>query len=91
MLAKKCLMRIKKHYLTPTLVGSDIVYAGGIAAVQPYEVFFRLNFDFKNECQINLIITKNHAADPEKGFVIKSISKPYGRETAMPLAWELKY
>ena len=35
------------------------------------------------------IITKNHAADPEKGFLIKSISKPYGRATAMPTAWEL--
>ena len=35
------------------------------------------------------IITKNHAADPEKGFLKKSISKPYGRATAMPTAWEL--
>ena len=35
------------------------------------------------------IITKNHAADPEKGFLTKSISKPYGRATAMPPAWEL--
>ena len=34
------------------------------------------------------IITKNHAADPEIGFLIKSILKPYGRETAMPSAWE---
>ena len=36
------------------------------------------------------IITKNHAADPEKGFLTKSISKPYGRARAMPPAWELK-
>ena len=36
------------------------------------------------------IITKNHAADPEIGFLTKSISKPYGRATAMPPAWELK-
>ena len=36
------------------------------------------------------IITKNHAADPEKGFLAKSISKPYGRATAMPPAWELR-
>ena len=32
------------------------------------------------------IITKNHAADPEIGFLTKSISKPY----SMPTAWELK-
>ena len=36
------------------------------------------------------IKTKNHAADPEIGFLTKSISKPYGRATAMPTAWELK-
>ena len=36
------------------------------------------------------LIKKNHAADPEKGILTKSISKPYGRETAMPTAWELK-
>ena len=35
------------------------------------------------------IITKNHAADPEIGFLTKSISKPSGRATAMPTAWEL--
>ena len=35
------------------------------------------------------IITKNHAADPEKGFLTKSISKPFGRATATPTAWEL--
>ena len=29
---------------------------------------------------------KNHAADPEKGFLTKSISKPYGHATAMPPA-----
>ena len=40
--------------------------------------------------KINLkIITKNHAADPEIGFLTKSISKPNGRATAMPTAWEL--
>ena len=27
------------------------------------------------------IITKNHAADPEIGFLTKSISKPYSRAT----------
>ena len=35
------------------------------------------------------IKTKNHAADPEIGFLTKSISKPYGRATAMAPAWEL--
>ena len=40
--------------------------------------------------EINLkIITKNHAADPEKRFLTKSISKPNGRATAMPTALEL--
>ena len=36
------------------------------------------------------IKTKNHAADPENGFLTKSISKPNGSVTAMPPAWELK-
>ena len=36
------------------------------------------------------IITKNHAADPEKGFLAKSISKSNGYATAMPTASELK-
>ena len=35
------------------------------------------------------IITKNHEADPGIGFLIKLISKPFGRATAMPPAWEL--
>ena len=35
------------------------------------------------------IITKNHAADPEIGFLAKSISKSNGSATAMPTAWEL--
>ena len=37
------------------------------------------------------IITKNHAADPEIRFLRKSISKPYGRATAMPTAWEVTF
>ena len=37
------------------------------------------------------IITKNHAADTEIGFLKKSISKPYGRATAMPPAWDLNF
>ena len=36
------------------------------------------------------IIPKNHTADPEIGFLTKSISKPYGRATVMPTAWELE-
>ena len=35
------------------------------------------------------IIMKTNAADPEIGFLTKSISKPYGHATAMPTAWEL--
>ena len=35
------------------------------------------------------ILTKNHEDDSEKGFPAKSISKPYGRATAMPPAREL--
>ena len=35
------------------------------------------------------IITKNHAADPKRRFLTKSISKPNGRATAVPTAWEL--
>ena len=36
------------------------------------------------------IITKRFAADPEIGFLTKSISKANGYGTAMPPAWELK-
>ena len=32
---------------------------------------------------------KNYAADPEIGFLAKSISKSNGFATAMPTAWEL--
>ena len=35
------------------------------------------------------VIKKNHAADPEIGFLTKSFSKPNGRATAMPTTWEL--
>ena len=49
-----------------------------------------MKFDLKRAVKMNLrIITKNHAADPEIGFLTKLISKPYGRATAMPLAWGL--
>ena len=36
------------------------------------------------------IIKKSNAADPEIGFLAKSISKSNGCATAMPTAWELK-
>ena len=42
--------------------------------------------------KINLrIITKNHEADLEIGALEKSIAKLFGRETAMPTAWEFKH
>ena len=31
-----------------------------------------------------------HDADPEIGFLTKSISKSHSRATAMPIAWALK-
>ena len=37
-----------------------------------------------------MIITKNHAAGREIGFLTKSISKPDGCATTMPTAWELR-
>ena len=37
------------------------------------------------------IISKNHAADSEIGFLKKSILMPYGRATAIPPAWELRF
>ena len=37
------------------------------------------------------IITKNHAADPEIGFLAKSISKSNGCAAVMPTACELKF
>ena len=49
-----------------------------------------MNFDIKKAVKVNLRINEN-PADPEKGFLTKSISKPYGRATAMPAAWELSY
>ena len=36
-------------------------------------------------------MTKNHAADPEIGFLTKSIFKRYGRAEAMPTALELDW
>ena len=46
--------------------------------------FFFINFELKMVVKRNLsLITKNHRADPEIGFLTKSISKSYGRATAM--------
>ena len=48
-----------------------------------------MNFEVKIAVKMNLrITTKNHAADPEKGFLKKNAFNPYGRATAMPTAWE---
>ena len=50
--------------------------------------FFPRILILKMVLKINFkIITKNHAADPEVGFLTKTISKPYGRATAMSPAW----
>ena len=53
--------------------------------------FFFINFEFKNGYRnnFNKKKTSNHAADRKIGFSTKLISKPYGRATAMPPAWEL--
>ena len=52
--------------------------------------FFFMNFEVKIAVKMNLrIITKNHAADPEIGFLTKSISKANRCTTAIPTAWEL--
>ena len=54
--------------------------------------FFTWFLISKMTVKMNLrITTKNHAADPEIGFLSKSISKPNGCATAMPTTWELKF
>ena len=54
--------------------------------------FFAWILISKIDVKVNLrIITKYHEADSKIGFLTKSISKPYGRATAMPPAWELNY
>ena len=35
-------------------------------------------------------MTKNHAADPEKGCLTKSLLKSNGRSAALPTAWGFK-
>ena len=47
--------------------------------------------DFGLKHEYLRIITKNPAADQEKGFLTKSLSKPNGCATAMPTAWELNF
>ena len=50
--------------------------------------FFTSFLISKMAVKMNLkIITKNHAADPEIGFLTKPISKPDGCATAKPTAW----
>ena len=53
--------------------------------------FFFGIFNFINWCQ-NEFQDNNgkFAADPEIGFLTKTILKPYGRAAAMPTALELK-
>ena len=41
-------------------------------------------------CQNWKIRSTNNGAESEIGFLTKSISKPYGRGTAMPPAWEFR-
>ena len=54
--------------------------------------FFSSILISKMGVKMNLRIKrKNHAADPEIGFLTKSISKPYGRATAMPTAWGINW
>ena len=49
-----------------------------------------MNFAPQKAVKINLrVITKNNEAGLEKGFLRKSISKPYCRATAKPRAREL--
>ena len=54
-------------------------------------MIFTGNSVSKMTVKINLrIITKNRVADPEIGFLTKSISKPNGSATAMPTAVGVK-
>ena len=49
-----------------------------------------MNMISKMGVKMNLrIITKYHAAYLEIRFLTKSISKPFGRATAIPPAWKL--
>ena len=48
--------------------------------------FFHLFFSTMRVKMDLRIITKNHEADPEIGFLTKSISKPFGRATTIPPA-----
>ena len=44
-----------------------------------------MNFDFKNGCKNEFKDdNENHAADPEIGFLTKSISRLFGRAKALP-------
>ena len=53
-------------------------------------IFFSFILFTKMGVKMNLRCkTKNHAADPEIGFLTKSIERPNVRVTVMPTAWEL--
>ena len=53
---------------------------------------FFINFDFKNGWRNEFKdINENHEADPDIKFLRKSISKSYGRGTAMPPALVLRF
>ena len=47
--------------------------------------FFTRTLISKMALNRDLRITENHAADPERRFLTKSVSKPYGRAT-----WQLR-
>ena len=51
--------------------------------------FFTRTLISKMALNRDLRITEIHAADPERGFLAKSISKSNGCAIAMPTAWEL--
>ena len=54
--------------------------------------FFSRTLIPKMDLKIKLrIITKNHAAYSERGFLTKSISKPNGRVIAMPAVLKLSF
>ena len=54
--------------------------------------FFSCIMISKMSVKMNLrIIMKHHAADPEIGFLTKSISKSDSGARAMPTAWKLRF
>ena len=79
-----------KIYLTPTLAGSDKSSFENDFFFDDKE-FFSSILILKMDVKMNLrIIIKNNPADPEIGFLPKSISKPNGCATAIPTALKLR-